>query len=80
MSNLEEVLELSDEKLEAEFKESCTSLTDELKSRIKNLVAKTANPITVGTYNSSFGACCCTLTNGQPGFLPSAVECTPGGT
>jgi len=79
MSNIEEVLELSDEKLEVEFKESCTSLTDELKSRIKNLVAKTAAPLTVGTYNSSFSACCCTLSNGDSGFLPSSVECAPGG-
>jgi hypothetical protein len=85
MSNIEEVLEISDEKLEMEFKESCTSLNDELKSRIKNLVAKTPHPISVGTYNSSFGACCCTIQNnsnacGGDGYLPNSTNCTPGGT
>jgi hypothetical protein len=79
MSNIEEVLEISDEKLEIEFEESFASLADELKSRIRSLVVKTSNPISVGSWSSAQGACCCTIQNnsnacGGSGFV-QGINC-----
>ena len=85
MSNLEEVLEMSDEKLEMEFEESFASLADELKSRIKNLVANTSNPIGVSSWSTNpTAACCCTIQSssnacGGNGYLPDTTNCLPGG-
>lgn len=73
------VLDISDEDLEKEF-----LYTPPVELDLSDVVSETPNPISVGSYNSSFGACCCTIENntescGGSGFVPTAVECTPGG-
>ena len=73
------VLEMPDEVLEMEFVRTRPVDID-----LSKVVASTTNPVSVGTYNSSFGGCCCTIQSnsdacGGSGFLPSGVECTPGG-
>lgn len=73
------VLEISDEALEKEFSD-----TNPVDLDISRIVAGPTSPISVGSYNSSFGGCCCTIASssevcGGSGYLPTAVECTPGG-
>jgi hypothetical protein len=74
------VLEITDEYLEAEFEGY-----DPVDIDFSKIVATSPSISSVGSYNSSFGGCCCTIQSssevcGGSGFLPTAVECTgPGG-
>ena len=73
------VLEISDEVLEKEF-----LATNPVNLDIYAIKSTVPVPISVGTYNSSFQACCCTILNnsevcGGNGYLPSSIECLPGG-
>lgn len=79
MTDLEvaEILELDDEALELEFEKA--SIPGDLESKIKVIKAASPNPITVGSWNSCTGACCCTLNDGSNAYLPNCTDCLPGG-
>lgn len=82
--NIDEIIAIDDQDLEFEFNNNFVSLDPDVKAKIKDLFMATPDPISVGTYNSSFGACCCTIQSssvvcGGSGFLPDTTECTPGG-
>jgi len=73
------VLEISDDVLEKEF--LATNPVDLDISAIRSTVP---DPISVGSYNSSLGACCCTIQSsseacGGNGYVPNSTECIPGG-
>jgi hypothetical protein len=79
-----EIIEITDQDLEMEFEKNFVSLNSDIKSKIKELFAETPNPIGVGSWNSSFQGCCCTIASssevcGGNGFLPTAVECLAPG-
>lgn len=83
-SIIDDIISIEDHDLEMEFKSNFFSLNSEAKAKIRDLFMTTADPTPVGTYNSGFGGCCCTIQSssvvcGGSGFLPTAVECTPGG-